>query len=358
MHRQRKPLSIIIIFLILVAVQASLIPSTSPADTDIPLLSTHPTESTQASTGATSPSSEATQPSSEPVTEATEPTSTHPSTPKPTLPTEPNEITVSDLKSPSAFVYDCRTGKFLFKTGDVHTKLYPASITKLFTAYVALLHLKPTDVATVGNILETLPSDSSIALLNPNDRLSVSDLILGMLLPSGGDAARVLAVAAGKRLLGTTDQTEYTYYEAFVDEMNRQAEILGMTDSHFENPDGYHHPDHYISLADAARIGELCLSSTQIMRSAMTQVHVATVRNTGREIQWVNTNKLLFEQRYPEFYCPQAIGLKTGFTSDAGNCLLSAFQVEDGHLIIGVFGCETREDRFYDTLKLFKAANT
>ena len=351
MLRQRKPLSIIIITLILVAVLASLTPTSSPADNDTPILSTRPNEQTQPSTVATEPSSEATEPSSEPTVPPTE------TNPQPTPPTGPNQITIPAITSPNAFIYDCRTDKFLYTTGDVHEKLYPASITKLFTAYVALMYLKPTDVAIVGNILETLPSDSSTALLNPNDRLSVSDLVLAMLLPSGGDAARVLAVAAGKQLLGTTDQTDYTYYEAFVDEMNRQAKLLGMSDSHFKNPDGYHDPDHYISLADAARMGELCLNSSQIMRSAMTEVHVAVVRNTGREIQWVNTNKLLFEQRYPEFYCAHAIGLKTGFTSAAGNCLLSAFQVEDGHLIIGIFGCETRDDRFYDTLKLFNAVN-
>lgn len=357
MHMQRKPLSIVIIFLILVAVLASFTPVSSPADADTPILSTHPTDPTHSSTGATEPSSEATEPSSEATEPSTAPT--NPSKPivKPTLPPQPS-FDAPTLVSTDAFVYDCRTGKFLFATGNTHEKLYPASITKLFTAYVALLYLKPTDVATVGNILETLPSDSSIALLNPNDRLSVSDLILGMLLPSGGDAARVLAVAAGKVLRGTTDETEYTYYETFVDEMNRQAALLGMNDSHFMNPDGYHDPDHYISLADAARMGALCLNSTQIMRSAMTEVYVATVRNTGREIQWVNTNKLLFEQRYPEFYCPQAVGLKTGFTSAAGNCLLSAFQVEDGYLIIGAFGSETREGRFNDTLNLFHAATT
>lgn len=363
MRRQHKPLNLIVILLLVVVLLASATTVSSPADANDPALSTRPsytdpsTESTEA-TQSTTETSQPTDPSE--TTEATLPPETTPPTipPETTAPTKPSEPAGPSIQSPHAFVYDCRTGEFLYQTGDLHEKLYPASITKLFTAYVALMYLKPTDVAAVGNILETLPSDSSIALLNPKDKLSVSDLILGMLLPSGGDAARVLAVAAGKQLLGSTDQTEYTYYEAFVDEMNRQAKLLGLNDSHFENPDGYHDPDHYISLADAARLGKLCLSSTLIMRGATTQVHMATVRNTGREIQWVNTNKLLFEHRYPEFYCAQAIGLKTGYTSKAGNCLLSAFQVEDGHLIIGVFGSDSRDARFYDTLKLFKYADT
>ena len=338
MRRQHTPISLIVIFLLVFVVLASSVRVSSPADADAPILSTNPIGS---------------QPTSEPTLETTQPTS------EPTVPTETTAPTEPPkpapiIASPHAFVYDCRSGEFLYYSGDLHAPLYPASITKLFTAYVVLQHLKPTDVATVGKILDTLPSDSSIALLNPGDKLSVSDLILGMLLPSGGDAARVLAVAAGKQLLGSSDQPELTYYEAFVDEMNRQAQLLGMNDSHFKNPDGYHAEGHYISLADAARMGELCLSSSLIAKSASTTVYTAVVRNTGREILWTNTNKLIFKDRYPEFYSAQAVGLKTGYTSKAGNCLMSAFEVNDGYIVIGVFGGEARDARFQDSLKLFK----
>lgn len=356
MRRQHTPISIIVIFLLVFVVLASSVRVSSPADADNPVLSTFPTDSQPAtdSTGTTV----TTEPTTEP-TQVTTPTETTEATlpPETTAPTQPVE-TGPKIASPYAFAYDTRTGEFLYHAGDLHAQLYPASITKLFTAYVALQHLQPTDVATVGKILETLPSDSSTALLNPNDKLSVSDLILGMLLPSGGDAARVLAVAVGKQLLGSTDQTELTYYNAFVDEMNRQAKLLGMNDSHFENPDGYHAEDHYISLADAARMGQLCLSSSLIMKGTSTRVYTAVVRNTGREILWTNTNKLIFKDRYPEFYHAQAVGLKTGYTSKAGNCLMSAFEVNGGYIVIGVFGGEARDDRFYDTLKLFKYVTT
>ena len=341
MRRQPMRISLIVIFVLVFVVLASSVRVSSPADANNPVLSTHPIETDP--TGVT-------EPSTHPTTEPTVPTET-------TAPTEPPKP-APVIASPYAFIYDSRTGEFLYCSGDLHAPLYPASITKIFTAYVALQHLKPTDVATVGKILDTLPSDSSTALLNPGDKLSVSDLILGMLLPSGGDAARVLAVACGKQLLGTTDQPELTYYEAFVDEMNRQAMLLGMNDSHFENPDGYHAEGHYISLADAARMGELCLSSSLIMEGASTTVYTAIVRNTGRDILWTNTNKLLFKERYPEFYNEQAVGLKTGYTSKAGNCLISAFEVNGGHLIIGVFGAEGKDDRYPDTLKLFKYATT
>ena len=342
MRRHLKPISIIVILLLVFVVLASSVRISSPADADNPVLSTQS-------------SAESTQASTEETAESTEPTETT-APPETTAPTSPPVQKPPSISSPTAFIYDCRIGTFLYTTGNVHEMLYPASVTKLFTAYVALMYLDPSDTATVGSILQTLPSDSSIAYLDSKDRLSVSDLIMGMLLPSGGDAARVLAVAAGKQLLGTTDQADTVYYQAFVDEMNRQAALLGMNDSHFANPDGYHDNDHYISLADAVQLGKLCLSSPFIMECASTKVYTATVQNTGREILWVNTNKLLSETRYPEFYCAQAIGLKTGYTAKAGNCLLSAFQVEDGQLIIGIFGAESRDDSFNDTLRLFKYA--
>ena len=345
MRRQQKYISILIVVALVFILLASSVMVSSPADAQNPALSTNPSAPTE--TSAPTDPTETSVPTD--PTETSAPTV--PSEPTQPQPTTPPAIT---LQSRDAFVYDCRTGQFLYSSGNLHEKLYPASITKLFSAYVALLYLKPTEIVTVGNILDTLPSDSSTALLNPNDKLSVADLILGMLLPSGGDAARVLAVAAGKAYIGTTDQTEYYYYDIFVKEMNRQAKLLGMNDSHFKNPDGYHDPDHYMSMADAARLGELCLSSSRIMQSVQTQVYTAVVHNTARPIQWVNTNKLLFKERYPEFYHAQAVGMKTGFTSAAGNCLLSAFQVEDGYLIIGAFGSETRDGRFNDTLKLFK----
>ena len=235
--------------------------------------------------------------------------------------------------------------------------IYPASVTKLFSAYVALMYLDPNEEATVGEILTTVPSDSSIALLNKGDRLTVADLVRGMILPSGGDAARVIAVAAGKKLDGTTDKTEFFYFNRFVEEMNRQARLLGMADSHFVNSDGYHDNEHYISMADAVRMAQLCMESSLIMEAASTRVYTAKVINTGREILWVNTNKMISELEYPSLYSSQNIGLKTGFTSDAGGCMLSLFRVEGGYQIIGVFGCDRGDPRFTDTLKLFKAAN-
>ncbi len=354
MTKRMPPLSIVIIFVVLLAVIASSVFASVPANFDGTLATpgtsaTQPTESTTPST----PEPSVPEPS------APEPSVPEPSVPETTVPyTEPAKLDVSGLTAKDAFVYDCRTGKYLHLTGDAHQLLYPASITKLFSAYVALMYLAPNEEATVGEILTTVPSDSSSALLNKGDRLTVADLVRGMILPSGGDAARALAVAAGKKLDGSTDRTEFYYFNRFVEEMNRQARLLGMADSHFVNSDGYHDDNHYISMADAVRMAQLCMESQLIMEAASTRVYTVKVLNTGREILWVNSNKMIAELEHPDLYSSQVIGLKTGFTSDAGGCMLSVFRVEGGYQIIGVFGCDRGDSRFTDTLKLFKAANS
>ena len=355
MPKRMPPLSIIFIFVVVLAVIASAAFTSVPAGLGDTLSSTNPsatqpTGGTSASTPDTTvpepsvPDATVTEPSA-PETESTAPNKTYPN------------LEVSGLTARDSFVYDCRTGEYIHLSGDPHRLIYPASVTKVFTIYVALMYLTPDEEVKVGEILTTVPSDSSIALLNKGDVLSVADLIRGMLLPSGGDAARVLAVAAGKKLDGTTDKTEFFYFNCFVEEMNRQARILGMTDSHFVNSDGYHDNDHYISMADAVRMAQLCMEVPLIMEIASTRVYTAKVINTGREILWVNTNKMLSEREYPDLYSSQVVGLKTGYTSDAGGCMLSIFKVEGGYQIVGVFGCDGRDPRFTDTLKLFKAAN-
>lgn len=348
MPKRFPPLSYIVIFVVLLAVIASSAFASVPADFQGTLSSTEPSV-TQPS-DSTNPSIPETTPS-EPSQPATDPTES--TAPK----QEFAKLDVSGVTARDAFVYDCRTGEYLHLTGDPHQLIYPASVTKLFSVYVALMYLSPDREVTVGEILTTVPSDSSSALLNKGDRLTVADLVRGMLLPSGGDAARVLAVAVGKELDGTTDKTEFYYFNRFVEEMNTQARLLGMTDSHFVNSDGYHDDDHYISMADAVRMAQLCMEVPIIMEIAATRVYRAKVLNTGREILWVNTNKMISEKEYPELYSSQNIGLKTGYTSDAGGCMLSVFKVEGGYQIIGVFGCDGRDPRFTDTLKLFKAAN-
>lgn len=252
------------------------------------------------------------------------------------------------LTAQQYFVFNCETGQFLTISGPEDERIYPASVTKLFTAYIANQYLQPDRQITAGDALDMIYPGSSVAELKKGDTVTTERLVEGMLLPSGNDAAYVLAVEAG-RLLGDSEASAADATAVFVAEMNAQAKLLGMTATHFANPDGIHEDNHYTTFHDLAILGSLALEDPVLMRYA----HVAsdTVTLTGGTKEWKNTNALLHEDS--EYYCPYAIGLKTGQTPTAGSCLLSAFEYEGTTLVIGVFGCPEVEDRFADTLQLF-----
>lgn len=249
------------------------------------------------------------------------------------------------------FVYDCSADVLTAQYGDGN-KLYPASITKLFTAYTALQYLAPTAKVVAGKALDLVSANSSIAYIQPSDVLTVEQLVEAMLLPSGNDAAYLIAVAAGRELAKDPELDAVEAAELFVEKMNSTAQQVGMTGSHFVNPDGYHDDDHYMCFADLAILGKLALENETIVR----YVNMSEGNNPNHDEslsipQWKNTNALI--QPESEYYCSYARGLKTGQTSQAGKCLLSAFDYEGRKLIIGVFGCPKPEDRFADTLHIF-----
>ena len=248
------------------------------------------------------------------------------------------------------FVYDVQAQEFLSISGDKEASVFPASVTKLFSAYVALQYLHPEQVLTAGEELNLVPVDASVAELKIGDSLRVDQLIDGMMLPSGNDATFVIATAVGRLLTGDPDLTPQAAIDRFVEQMNYHAAMVGLTDTHFVSSDGWHNDGHYTSMDDLVKIGMLAWSDPVISKSA-TVVHSEIPMDEERALSWTNSNILLNPNW--DVYCPYAVGLKTGFTTPAGNCLLSAFQVGDRKILIGVFGCPVSYDRYAETLLLF-----
>jgi D-alanyl-D-alanine carboxypeptidase len=127
--------------------------------------------------------------------------------------------------------------------------------------------------------------------------------------------------------------------ETFVAMMNATAAELGMKHSSFANPNGLDHNDHYSTARDMAILARAALKNETLMRIASTR----NVTIGGRTM--TNHNKLLGLME-------GCIGLKTGYTGRAGNCLLSAFRRDDGYILVGVFGCPEDSGRFADTITL------
>ena len=248
------------------------------------------------------------------------------------------------------FVYDVRTGQYLQQKGELDEKLYPASITKLLSVYVMLQYMDPEETVTVGDALTLVQPDSSLANLQAGDQLTVSQLVAAMMLPSGNDAAQTAAVATGRAIADNQSLTPAEASQVFVQEMNKQAQELGMTGTHFANADGFHDDNHYTTMEDLRILAEKILADPTIV--GYTSRTEETVNLLDGERTWKNTNFLLHPQM--ETYIPATIGLKTGYTGAAGSCLMSAFFLEDRLLIIGVFGAPAHtDDRYLDTVELF-----
>ena len=214
-----------------------------------------------------------------------------------------------------------------------------------------LQYLSPEDTVLVGDELDLVPWDSSVAGLQKGDRLTVEQLIEGMMLPSGNDAATVLATTAGRVIAEDYAMAPKAAINAFMKEMNRTAKSYGMGDSHFITPDGYHDPDHYTTMEDLAVLGRLILTTPSILKyTALPNDQI--MLSEDRVLEWKNTNALINPES--EFYCSAAVGLKTGQHTAAGRCLLSAFEIDGRILIIGVFGCTEDPGRFEDTLQLLQ----
>lgn len=278
-----------------------------------------------------------------------------------TIPTETTEPEPTWMELPEdrkltakqAFVYDCQSGAFTYLKGKESDKVYPASITKLFTAYIALQYLEPDTVLKAGDALQLVGAGSSVAEIKKGDKLTVKMLVEAMLLPSGNDAAYMLAVEVGRKIQEDDSIGAWYAVDVFLKEMNKQAKALGMTGTHFTNPDGYHDSDHYTTFSDMVIMSKLAMENETIMAYAKVAEEQVTFEN-GTTKLWENTNALV--NPGSEYYCPIATGLKTGQTPSAGSCLLSSFDKKGSKYIIGVFGCPKVEDRFEDTLQLLNEA--
>lgn len=285
---------------------------------------------------------------------ATEPPATQPPATEPPPTEPPIQLTFGEdfsLESREYFLYHMSSDDVLFSSGDLEKRVYPASVTKLFSSYVALQYLRADTVVTVGQEVNLVGSGSSLAYIQKGERITVERLVEGMLIPSGNDAAYALAVAAARAESGDPDMGISDALKHFAELMNLEAAKNGMTGSHFTNPDGYHDMDHYTCLRDLITIAKLSLKNEVIMR--YTGIYSDRVgHSTGDTSVWTNTNALVNEES--QYYCENALGLKTGHTAYAGFCLLSAFEVDGEQIIIGSFACVRPEDRFIDTLKIYE----
>jgi D-alanyl-D-alanine carboxypeptidase (penicillin-binding protein 5/6) len=220
----------------------------------------------------------------------------------------------------SAAVENAANGKLLWSRG-LNTERPMASITKVMTAYIVIrtgdLNRKITiPSAVVAYVRE---HDASNAGLRPGDKLTARQLLYGLLLPSGADAAYALAKAYGPGI------------PKFITKMNATARRLGMSRTHFSNFDGLPYPTPYSNYSTAANLltlGRVAMRSP-VFRSIVNRRSYRLAAGSGHHAYlWRNLNPLLG-------HYPGAIGIKPGYTRAAGQCLLFE-ATRNGRSVIGV----------------------
>jgi D-alanyl-D-alanine carboxypeptidase (penicillin-binding protein 5/6) len=203
-----------------------------------------------------------------------------------------------------------------------------ASLTKLMTAYLVRRDDKLSDLVTIEPEDVAIGSDDSRMNLVVGEKISVEDLLKGLLIPSGDDAALALA----RDSAGSVD--------AFVQQMNSAAEQLGLTNTHFVNPSGLDAEGHFSTAADLTQLARLIIADPILRDIAATRE--ATVKaETGQVHQLFNTNSLLGQDGIT--------GIKTGHTDEAGDCLISLETIDGHEIITTLLGSS---DRFGETEQL------
>lgn len=221
---------------------------------------------------------------------------------------------------------------------NVLEKLYPASTTKILTAYIAIKYGDLEQKITVSENACNQASDSSVCGLNPGDVLTLRQLLYGLMLRSGNDAA--VAIAEG--ISGDVD--------SFVSLMNDEAARLGASHSHFVTPNGLHDPEHYTTIYDMYLITNEALKYNDFVEIIQTvNYDVYYQDKTGAAVQqsWKNTCGYLSGAKdMPEGIT--VIGGKTGTTFDAGYCLVCySVNERNEHLISIVFKADGRANLYY-----------
>jgi serine-type D-Ala-D-Ala carboxypeptidase (penicillin-binding protein 5/6) len=252
-------------------------------------------------------------------------------------------------------IADAKTGKVLWGQKESE-KLDIASTTKMMTAYI-VCQLAKDDPKTLRETItfsETADkTPGSTADVRTGEKVTVAELLYGLLLPSGNDAATAFAEHFGARFERQEPATagEEPVSRRFIAEMNRQAAKLGMKDTHYENPHGLPAKDHQSTASDLVKLACAAMQNPLFRQYVSTRQHGTKVTGEGgyeRNVVWKNTNKLLGIDGY--------LGVKTGTTTAAGACLVSWGERDGQELIVVVLGSTSSDARYVDSRNLYRWA--
>lgn len=260
---------------------------------------------------------------------------------------EANQNTIPEpnfkIYSDGAVLMDSNTGKVLAGK-DINKKVYPASTTKILTAIIAIENCKLDEQMTARrNAVMSIPSGYSNAGIQVGETLSFQDLLDMFLIHSANEIGFIFA----EHISGSV--------ENFADLMNQKAAELGCTNTHFTNPSGIHDVNHYTTAYDMALIARYCMKNETFRETVSKTSCKVAATDKYQERYFKNTNDLIDSSS--RYYYQYAIGVKTGFTTQAKNCLIGASLKDGVELIAVALGAEATDDgrsgRYMDTISLF-----
>ena len=227
--------------------------------------------------------------------------------------TDESQYSPSDTTSEAAGLFDITDGQVMYSK-NAFERLYPASITKVMTALIAIKYGDLTDTDTVTEDAVITEAGATLAGIHPGDQLTMEQLLYGLMLPSGNDAGAAIAV----HMAGSID--------AFAELMNREAQKLGATGTHFMNPHGLTNADHYTTAYDLYLIFNEALKQPEFRKVTGTTSYTADYTDgSGNPVSttWEGGNWYMVGQRQTPDGLTVFSG-KTGTTSAAGFCLIMA----------------------------------
>jgi len=251
------------------------------------------------------------------------------------------------------------SGKVLFERNS-RKKMYPASLTKVLTALLAIEELDLNDTITVGREINLKALDASGAGLVVGEKISVSDLLRALLIPSGNDAAYTVAVQVARKKANDPSMSIQQAVDYFAKMMTERAKELGAENSNFVNPHGYHDDNHYSTAYDMYLITKEAMKHEIFREIVSTQYY--SIKNDENaesgdkkvEHSWVNRNLML--RKKGEYYYENATGVKTGYTSKAGNCLISSAEKDKLSVILVTMNFPTEKERWEGSISLLDYA--
>ncbi len=239
-----------------------------------------------------------------------------------------------NILSQSVILIDNNTENIIYSKNP-DKRMYPASTTKIMTAILVIEKGNLQDITTVSkSAISSIPSGYSIANLIQGEKISIENLLKVLLIHSANDAANVLA----EYVSGSVAE--------FTKLMNEKANEIGCLNTHFVNANGIQNTNHYSTASDLAKIAQYCMKNEQFRQIVSMSSCTIPATNKSKQRTYSTTNDAIIKDSGN--YMDDCIGIKTGYTSQAGYCIISAFKKDDFELIAVILSAANDSYRYTD----------